>query len=71
MDAWGAFYKATGRTETVVSGVSRLLANATLQPPLAENWELRKQIVSQQVVLVLWVRVGNFESVSGSMQIYI
>ena len=58
MDAWEAFYKATGRTATVVSGASRLLTNATLQPPIAENWELRKRIVSQQVFLVLryaWV----------------
>ena len=37
MDAWGAFYKATGRTTTVVSLASRLLTNATLQLPLAEN----------------------------------
>ena len=39
MDAWEAFYKATGRTSTVVSGV---LTNATLQPPLAEYWGTAK-----------------------------
>ena len=38
MDAWGAFYQATGKTATVVSGASRVLTNATHQPPLAENW---------------------------------
>ena len=35
MDAWGAFYQATGDTATVLSGASRVLANATHQP---ENW---------------------------------
>jgi len=38
IDAWGAFYKATGKTATIVSGASRLLTNGSLQPPLAENW---------------------------------
>ena len=37
MDAWGAFYQASGKTATVVSGASRVLTqNATHQ--LAENW---------------------------------
>ena len=36
MDAWGAFWGATGQTGTVVSGASRLFANAGSQP-LVEN----------------------------------
>ena len=53
IDAWGAFYQATGKTATVLSGASRVLA---IMPHI--NWktgELQKLIVSQQVFPMLWV----------------
>ena len=58
MNAWGAFYKATGRTATVVSGASRLLTNSTLQPPLAENWGTAEANRLSASVSCASVRVG-------------
>ena len=58
MDAWGAFYKATGRTATVVSRASRLLTNATLQPPIAENWGTAEANRLSASVSCASVRVG-------------
>ena len=77
MDGWGAFYKATGRTATVVSGASRLLTNATLQPSLAENWGTAEaNHLSASISCASGTRGSpdsgsSFERVSGSMQLYI
>ena len=77
MDAWGAFYKATGRAATVVLGASRLLTNAIFQPPLAENWgTVEANRLSGSVSCASGTRRSpasdsSFERVSGSMQIYI
>ena len=77
MDAWGAFYKATGRAATVVLGASRLLTNAIFQPPLAENWRtVEANRLSGSVSCASGTRRSpasdsSFERVSGSMQIYI
>ena len=74
MDAWGAFYKATGKTATVVSGASRLLTSGSLQPPLAENWGTAEaNRLSASVSCASGMRGSPasgsaFEGVSGSMQ---
>ena len=76
MDGWGAFYKATRRTATVVSGASRLLTNATLQPSLAENWGTAEaNRLSASISCASGTRGSPdsgscFERVSGSMQLY-